>query len=355
MLIQAEGNLLEADVEALVNTVNTVGVMGKGIALQFKRAYPENFKRYNAVCSSGEFDVGQMLVYETGWMTNPKFIVNFPTKRHWRANSRIEDIKSGLTALRKVIVERKIASIAVPPLGCGNGGLKWSEVEPLITEALGSIPGVDVYVYAPLGAPAPADMPVRTKRPRLTRFGAALINACNSYIDLSLDAGLAVERKLSLLEVHKVAYFLQTAGWPGRLSFDQGHYGPYAKDLDHFISSVEGHFVYGYGDGTGGSKAVLEIDQRASLDAKNLMLGDEDFSEVMLRFCNIVSGFEFAYGVELLSTVHFIAVDKLNVVHGLDAVVKKVEEWSPRKRALFKSDQTAVAYEHLVNCSLIGR
>lgn len=155
MLREAEGNLLEATVDALVNTVNTVGVMGKGIALQFKQAYPENFRAYKAACRRGEVQIGRMFVVETGLLGQPRWIINFPTKQHWRSRSRIDDIKSGLADLRRVLQEVHARSVVVPALGCGNGGLDWCEVRPLIVEALGDIPDVEVIVYPPTGAPPP--------------------------------------------------------------------------------------------------------------------------------------------------------------------------------------------------------
>ncbi|MGW5213276.1 type II toxin-antitoxin system antitoxin DNA ADP-ribosyl glycohydrolase DarG [Streptomyces sp. NPDC004051] len=158
MITRGTGNLLLADVDALVNAVNTVGVMGKGIALQFKRAYPENFKDYKASCDRGEVTVGRMHVHEVGRAAGPRCVINFPTKRHWREPSRIEDIASGLVALRDEIIERGIRSIAVPPLGCGNGGLSWHEVEPMIRQALGTIPGVEVRVWEPAAAPNATSM-----------------------------------------------------------------------------------------------------------------------------------------------------------------------------------------------------
>lgn len=151
MLREAEGNLLDAPVDALVNTVNTVGVMGKGIALQFKQAYPENFRAYEAACGRGELQLGRMFVVETGLLGQPRLIISFPTKKHWRTQSKLSDIKAGLVDLRRVISEYKIMSIAVPPLGCGNGGLDWRKVRPLIIEALGDLPSVEVVVYPPKG------------------------------------------------------------------------------------------------------------------------------------------------------------------------------------------------------------
>ena len=147
------GNLLQADVEALVNTVNTVGAMGKGIALQFKQAYPANFEAYRKAVARGDVQPGRMFVFETGLLTNPRTIVNFPTKRHWRGGSRIEDIDAGLQDLAHVIVTRGIRSIAIPPLGCGNGGRDWDDVRPRILATLATLSDVRALVFSPDGSP----------------------------------------------------------------------------------------------------------------------------------------------------------------------------------------------------------
>lgn len=163
MIKIAAGNLLQADVDALVNTVNTQGVAGKGIALQFRLAFPENFREYARAAKSDKVVPGKMFVVPTGLISGPKFIVNFPTKRHWRQPSRIEDIEAGLRDLVRAIRELGISSIAVPPLGCGNGGLEWSVVRPMIEHTLGSI-DAEVLLYAPEGAPSVDDIAVSTKR-----------------------------------------------------------------------------------------------------------------------------------------------------------------------------------------------
>jgi O-acetyl-ADP-ribose deacetylase (regulator of RNase III) len=144
-----EGNLLEADVQALVNAVNTVGVMGKGIALQFKRAFPAMFEAYEAVCDAKQLQPGQMHVYDRGQTFHPRYIINFPTKRHWKGKSRIADITAGLDAMVRELTKRGIASVAIPPLGCGHGGLDWGDVRPLIERAMEQIPQVEALIYAP--------------------------------------------------------------------------------------------------------------------------------------------------------------------------------------------------------------
>src|ERR1019366_5271691 len=148
MIELTTGNLLDADVEALVNTVNTVGVMGKGVALMFKEAFPENFKAYEAACKRKELRVGRMFVTERHQFIGPKFIINFPTKQHWRNPAKIEWVEAGLEDLERVIVENGIRSIAIPPLGSGNGGLNWSDVRKKIEAALAALP-IRVVVYEP--------------------------------------------------------------------------------------------------------------------------------------------------------------------------------------------------------------
>ncbi|MGC8605526.1 MAG: type II toxin-antitoxin system antitoxin DNA ADP-ribosyl glycohydrolase DarG, partial [Desulfomonilaceae bacterium] len=206
MIRRAKGNLLEADAEAFVNTVNCVGVMGKGIALQFKRAFPENFKKYRVACKAGQVVLGRMFTHTTSSLSNPKYIINFPTKLHWKNKSRLEDIKSGLENLAQETHRLGIKSIAIPPLGCGAGGLEWKVVGPLIEYAFVDAQDVTVILYEPSGAPNVHEMPVRTKKPNMT-IGRAL------FIRL-MDLYQIPDYSLTLLEIQQLAYFLQSAGEP---------------------------------------------------------------------------------------------------------------------------------------------
>lgn len=149
MISYHKGNLFESGADALVNTVNTVGVMGKGLALQFKKRYPKNFELYAEACRRGEVQTGKLFVTQEGDLLGSVWIINFPTKQHWKHPSRLEWVESGLADLRRVIEEHAIKSIAIPPLGCGLGGLDWPTVKALIEEALNDIVSVDVMVYEP--------------------------------------------------------------------------------------------------------------------------------------------------------------------------------------------------------------
>src|SRR5271166_5199153 len=177
----AEGNILDSDVEALVNTVNTVGVMGKGIALQFKRAFPDMVLAYEAVCKANQLQPGQMHVFDRGSMFNPRYVINFPTKRHWKGKSKLADIEAGLEALVEELTTRDIKSVAIPPLGCGHGGLDWGEVRPLIERAMARAPDVEALIYAPKGAPEPAAMITRTQRPEMTPSRANIMRLLSEY------------------------------------------------------------------------------------------------------------------------------------------------------------------------------
>jgi O-acetyl-ADP-ribose deacetylase (regulator of RNase III) len=164
MIQITEGNLLQAQAEALVNTVNCVGSMGKGIALQFKQAFPANFREYQAACRAGEVQPGRMLIHDNGRLALPHYIINFPTKRHWRARSQLSDIGDGLQALVEDVRRLCIRSIAVPPLGCGLGGLDWQVVRPLIEHAFSALADVQIQLFAPKGAPEAKSRPVHTAR-----------------------------------------------------------------------------------------------------------------------------------------------------------------------------------------------
>jgi O-acetyl-ADP-ribose deacetylase (regulator of RNase III) len=332
-----KGNLLKADAEALVNTVNCVGVMGKGIALQFKQAFPENFSAYEKACKKNQIQLGQVHVFPTGRLLNPKYIINFPTKKHWRAKSQLSDIESGLDSLVEVISQLNIRSIALPPLGCGYGGLEWPEVEPLIKEKMGALPEVTVLLFAPRGAPKPDEMRVGTKRPKMTRGRALLIK----LLDLYGEQGY----RHSLLEIQKLAYFLQEAGEPLRLKFVKYHYGPYAENLHYVLQRMEGHFIRGYGDRSGDAEIFLL--PGAKEEADEFLGGDRDAEERVNHVRRLIEGFETPYGVELLSTVHWVAKTDSAAACDPDRATKSVQEWNSRKHQIFKPQHIHAAWKRL--------
>jgi O-acetyl-ADP-ribose deacetylase (regulator of RNase III) len=322
-----KGDILEADAEALVNTVNCVGHMGRGIALQFKKQFPENYQLYHKACSRKEVVPGKMFVFSTGQLLNPRYIINFPTKRHWRGKSRIEDIEMGLSALAAELVERKIRSVAVPPLGCGLGGLDWDEVRPLIENSLGRLHGVSVLMFAPSALSGIERAAKAKEAPQMTTGRAALVALMDRYL-----AGL-LDPFVSLLEVHKLLYFAQEAGQPLKLKYTKGHYGPYAENLRHVLTAVEGYFVSGYADGGDDPAKLLEVVPGAVDDARQLLAADSDTAVRFARVSSLVEGYESSLGLELLATVHWVA-SKQSHSSEIGQVIQGVRSWGPQKQKM---------------------
>jgi O-acetyl-ADP-ribose deacetylase (regulator of RNase III) len=332
------GDLLRADVDALVNTVNTEGVMGKGIALQFKQAFPENFKAYKRACERGEVRPGKMFVFDQGGLDGgPRFIINFPTKRHWKSKSKLEDVQSGLRDLVTVIRERRIGSIAVPPLGCGNGGLQWSEVKPLIEAALMPLEDVRVLLFAPVGAPPAKAMRVGTPRPRMTAGRAALLGLMSKYGEPGTT--------FTKLELQKLAYFLQCAGEPLKLEFVNHHFGPYAETLNHALQAMEGHFIRGYGDRSGASEVTP--DAASVEEAVAFLQSHPGAHERIERVARLFWGLESPHGAELLATIHWIVKENPSLASDLDGVVAAVHRWSERKGKKFPPNHIKIAWNRL--------
>ncbi|GAA0729977.1 macro domain-containing protein [Dactylosporangium roseum] len=341
MITQAHGNLLDADVEALVNTVNCAGVMGKGIALQFKRAYPAMFREYARAAESGEVTLGRMHVWRTGLLAGPRFVINFPTKGHWRARSSLVDIDNGLTDLVRVLEELNIKSVAIPPLGCGNGGLEWTDVEPMIRTALVAVPHVDVVLYPPGPAPTAQQMKTATVRPPLTLARASLIGLLSRYLERALEA--------SPIEIQKLLYFLQVAGEPLKLQYAKGLYGPYADNLRHALQALEGHYLVGFGDG---SALVREAEPirplpGADTEAASFLASHPVTLERIARVLDLVEGFESSYGMELLATVHWVSERDPNAASDATVAVSAVRAWSRRKERMFMPDHVTVAWTAL--------
>lgn len=338
MIEYAKGNLLEADAEALVNTVNCVGFMGKGIALQFKQAFPENFEAYSRACKNSEVRPGTMFIFETRSMIAPKYIINFPTKRHWKGKSRLEDIDAGLDALVDDVARLGIKSIAVPPLGCGLGGLDWNKIRPRIELAFKAVPDVHVLLFAPAGAPDAKAMPVRTKPAKMTHARALFIKLMQQYGVLAY--------RLTLLEVQKLAYFLQEAGEPLKLKYVAHTYGPYADNLNKVLQAIEGHFTRGYGDSPKPDRDI-ELLPGAVEAADAVLDASSESANRLQRVAELIEGFETPYGMELLSSVHWVGVHSEPPATDASTAVAKVHAWNDRKARMFQSPHIEIAWRRL--------
>jgi O-acetyl-ADP-ribose deacetylase (regulator of RNase III) len=342
------GDILKDNSEAIVNTVNCVGVMGRGIALQFKNVWPENFESYALACKRGEVQPGKMFVYETGHMSSPRYIINFPTKRHWRGKSRMEDIQSGLLALVEEIRNRGIQSVAIPPLGSGMGGLEWAAVRSKIIQHMNDLPSVRVRVFEPLEARDVLPNNPSRDVPKMTPGRAVLIELMDNYLRGLLDPSI------TLLEVQKLMYFMQEAGQALRLNYEKGAYGPYAPNLGKVLQKIEGHFISGYADGGDNPDKPLVLVVGAIDDAKAYLANDSELRARFDRVSDLVDGFENSFGLELLATVHWVVRNNASASHVVD-IVRHVHDWSPRKRQQFTPRQIGIAHRVLAEKGWLSR
>lgn len=350
MIQYSRGNIFTAKVDALVNTVNTVGVMGKGIALQFSREFPEIVRPYQTACASGELTPGRVFTVRLSTLEGPQYVINFPTKQHWRAKSKIEHIEAGLESLVEEIRRLKIRSIAIPPLGCGLGGLRWADVRLRIESALGELEDVEVLVYEPAGTPPAAEMKNRRTKPRMSPGRAALIGLMRRYLEPLLDDSV------TLLEVHKLMYFAKEDGRvPNleRLQFSKGKFGPYSTNLRNVLNEIEGHYVTGFGDASEEPGKVLELLPGAAEAADEFLEDQPQTRESFCRVAELIEGFETAFGLELLSSVHWVARHYEPRAETADDAVRQVHEWNPRKRDTFSDAHLRVAWERLTETSWI--
>lgn len=350
MLHLTQGNLLHAETEAVVNTVNTVGVMGKGIALAFKETWPANYEAYAAACKAGEVQIGRMFVTENTALHGPRWIINFPTKKHWRQPSKLEWIRDGLADLRRVVQERDIRSVALPPLGCGNGGLAWADVLPLIEQALGDLPDVDVQVYQPTSE---YHTPRKLRgTEKLTPARALVAEAVRRYSVLGIEC--------SVLEVQKLAYFIERSVKalglkdPLRMDFKADRYGPYSDRLRHLLDGLDGAWLLSekrLADAGPLDRIHFNDARRAELAAYLASVDADAYAAALERLDTIIDGFESPLGMELLATVdwllqHGAAATVPDVRHALDGWPAG-EDAAQRKQALFDDRSLGLALQRI--------
>lgn len=352
MITYAQGNLLDADVDALVNTVNTVGVMGKGIALMFKEAFPENFNAYEAACKRKEVQVGHMFVTARRDLVGPKWIINFPTKKHWRQPSKLEWIEEGLKELRRVIAEKQISSIAVPPLGSGNGGLDWSLVRPLIERELQALSDVRVVVFEPTAKYQ--NVAKRSGVEKLTPARALIAELVRRYSVFGFEC--------TLLEIQKLAWFLERSIEKTRLQnsldlrFVADKYGPYANRLSHLLNALDGSYLHC--DKRISDASPFDViwfdDSKKDLVQAYLTAEDaRDYREPLDRSDALIDGFQSPLGMELLATVDWLLY-KERAEPNVAALRAGLRSWpggsdaGARKAALFDERLLALALERLM-------
>jgi O-acetyl-ADP-ribose deacetylase (regulator of RNase III) len=351
-----EGNLLECDAEALVNTVNTVGVMGKGVALMFKDAFPENFQAYEAACKAKEVQIGRMFVFKREQLIGPKWIINFPTKDHWRFPSKLEWIVSGLDDLKRIIIENNIKSIALPPLGAGNGGLEWNKVKSKIEGMLGSLPGVEVIVYEP--TEKYQNVSKRAGVEKLTPPRALIAELVRRYWILGIEC--------TLLEVQKLGYFLerhvQKSGIENKLDFRfvANKFGPYSDRLTHMLEGLDGSYLHcDKRLADSGPFDVIHFDdtKRDRVSAYLTSAAAKPYASALEATSKFIDGFESPLSMEILSSVDWL-LNTQAIEPNVEAVKKALKNWpgeksaAERKIKLFDDRMIGIALTALANSEL---
>ncbi len=351
MIQFTKGNLLDADVEAVVNTVNTVGVMGKGIALMFKERFPENFKAYEAASKRKEIAVGRMFVTASAELSGPRWIINFPTKKHWRHPSKLHWISDGLKNLRIVIAEKQIRSIAIPPLGSGNGGLDWAAVRPLIEAELGQLEGVRVIVYEPTAKYQ--NVAKGRGVEKLTPARALIAEMIRRYGMLGLEC--------SILEVQKLAWVLSRViarcglKDPLRLTFAADKYGPYAHKLTHLLNNLDGSYLRcekRLADASPFDTINFDSEWQGRLSAYFTTSEGAPFVEVVNKTDGLIDGFQSPLGMEALATVDWL-LTREQAEPTVAGIRKALNRWpggeaaAARKQQLFTDKLLHAAVERL--------
>lgn len=333
------GDLLQTSAEALVNTVNTVGVMGKGIALQFKIRFPKNYKIYKDACKKGEFKTGQVLVVKDGDLMDQKWVINFPTKAHWKSPSKYEYIAEGLKSLVEAIKEHKIKSIAIPPLGCGNGGLDWSRVKQMMTEAL-SESEAQIIIFEPSSE-------IKAILQKEEQKGEAKLTPARAMLLYLMFQYESTGEQSSLFVANKLAYFLQRSGENLRLKFEPHHYGPYAVQLNHVLLNLNGTFVKGMEQNLAKPFEPLILEYSKLETVQNFIENELTFEQKqrLKDVVKLISRFESTFSLELLATVDYI-ISNMDA-HSVDAVMDSIKKWSNRKSDLFDQKSVSIAFDRL--------
>lgn len=326
-----QGNLLESRAEALVNTVNTVGVMGKGIALMFKEAFPANFRAYEDACKRKEVRIGRMFVTHNPVFEGPRWIINFPTKKHWRQPSKLEWIVEGLRDLRKTLQDHGIRSVALPPLGSGNGGLDWPEVRAEIQRILGDLERVEIYIYEPTAKYQ--NVAKRTGVEELTPARALIAEMIRRYWVLGIEC--------TYLEVQKLGWFLERTirllNIPDLLNFQfkADKYGPYSDRLRHLLNALDGTYLHcdkRLSDAGPTDTIWFDEERRRFLE----LFLKQDFSEPLNRVLDLtaarIDGFESPLGMELLATVDWL-VEREHANPTLAGIRDALQKWPAGEEA----------------------
>jgi len=328
MINYIKGNILESPAEALVNTVNTAGVMGKGIALQFKKAYANNYKAYVEACKKNEIAIGRLFIFrDSNLISGEKYIINFPTKTDWRKPSEYSYIDAGLDDLIRVLDEYKVKSVAIPPLGAGNGGLEWERVKKIIEGKLMNI-DVDVKVYEPTQY---IKEKMEAERIRLTDARALLL-----YVLYDLVSN---GEYVSEFSSEKVCYFLQRFGARKyfNLDFSPNFYGPYSGKVRYVLNVLNGSYLTGYSDMNKKPFEPITMVSNGFETVQKYVEDKPELSVIAEKTIRFLTGFYSDFALELLSSIDFISEREKS--YDKEVIKSGLAEWSNRKRSMFSDER----------------
>ncbi|MGG7056731.1 type II toxin-antitoxin system antitoxin DNA ADP-ribosyl glycohydrolase DarG [Clostridium tertium] len=330
MIVYTTGDLLKSNAQALVNTVNCEGYMGKGIAYQFKLEYPENNESYIKACKTGALRVGKLHYYtEKG-----KIVINFPTKDKWRAKSKIEYIELGLDELILLINRLNIKTIAIPPLGSGNGGLIWSEVKQLIEKKLSVISNkVEIIIYEP--SQNYISLPV--EEPKLSTSGLILMDIKGKL------------KKFDTLRLQKTAYFINIFSGQNYFKFGKHKYGPYDNAIAIISKNIKEYQKYHNVKNTEEAYSIL-YKKIVSEKVENKLKDLKPFIKKSTEFVNSISS---NHELECLATVTYLIEEK----NGLSEyeIISEFKGWSEDKANRYPEIEVIEAINKLYELGIIEK
>ena len=339
MITMITGNLLETNAEALVNPVNTVGVMGKGIALQFKEAFSHNYEEYRTACKNKTFNIGDILVKnDFNSLLGNKLIINFPTKKHWKQPSEYSYIESGLQSLAKYIKDNDVKSIAIPPLGCGNGGLDWNIVKPMIEKYLSQLTA-DIHLYEPNAA-------VKELPQKKAPANIAKLTPARAMLLYMLFHYEAFGEYSSLFSANKLAFFLQKMGENLNLKFEAHLFGPYTENVKRVLYTLNGTYLSGLEQNEAKAFEPLKLNYDRFDEIKQYINNEliDEQKKRLKKMIKFIEGFESDLSLEILASVAMILDGNPSL--SLEKVTEECK-WNERKRRLFKNEYIKIAFDHL--------
>lgn len=325
------GNLFESEAECLINTVNCEGFMGKGIAYQFKLKYPNNNKDYVKACKNHSLTIGKLHYFKE----DGKLIINFPTKDKWRQKSKIEYIESGLTALVELIPSLDVKSFAIPPLGCGNGGLEWHVVKDILIQKLEQLStNYDFIIYEPSNSYTA----IPKEPPKLNTSSLVLMN-----IKLKLN-------KFNSIRLQKTAYFMNYYLDSQYFNFKKHKYGPYDNSIAIISKNIKEFQLY-YNSSSTEEAYLLAY---RNLVSKNVIEKLDTLMPALLKATEYVNNIESDKDLECITTIMYLIDSSISPIKNNQELILSFRNWSEDKSNRFTDAEILKGINLLINTNIVN-